>query len=370
MNPKRDIGAACTARNAARFQPLRRGTALEPAPMRIVAIGGGTGLPAVLRGLADTLHGHSAAGDAVTALVTVTDDGGSSGRLRRELGILPPGDIRNCVLALAQAPDEAFSALLQHRFDSDSPYAGHAFGNLLIAALTQVTGDFALAVEALEQIVNVKGRVLPITLENVHLAAEFHEGGSAIGETSIVSAGKRIRRLSLERPVRPLPDALRAIVNADAIVVGPGSLYTSLLPNLLVGGVAPTISGVGAVRIYVANLMTEPGETDGYTLEDHLEAIRAHVGCNLFDYVLVNDSPLTPEVEARYAQEGSVPVRQKWARSECAGAAIVRRPLATGVEDGWLRHHPAALAAAILELTRGGRPETARGWQTGTRSRS
>jgi uncharacterized cofD-like protein len=291
--------------------------------------------------------------DRLTAIVTMTDDGGSSGWLRRQLDILPTGDVRNCLAALA--PDNSpFCDLLQHRFAGVHDFAGHPMGNLLLAALTQMSGDFQKAVRTLASLMSVEGSVLPSTTENVSLRAEFQNGQSRVGETAIVSCGARITKLSLERPVRPVPETLRALINADVIVVGPGSLYTSIIPNLLIDGIASTMSGVRAVRIYVANLMTEPGETDGYTLADHLDAIRTHAGFDLFDYVLVNNRAVNPTAVARYAPAGSAPV----VRDEgCLGRAVpVERDLVWQVERGKIRHTPEPLAASILELARAGRP--------------
>jgi uncharacterized cofD-like protein len=289
--------------------PAKRSTALVTLPRaaspwpRVVAIGGGTGLPSLLRGLRGLIYPRAGAErekpgrECLTAIVTVTDDGGSSGRLRRELGILPPGDVRNCLAALA--PDDSqLAALLQHRFTGENDLSGHPVGNLVLAALTQMTGEFQSAIEGLADLLRLRGRVLPSTDEDVMLRAEFHGGEMLRGETAIAARGRPIKRLWLERSVRPLPETVRALINANVIVVGPGSLYTSILPNLLVDGIASTISGVDAVRIYVANLMTEPGETDGFTLDDHLDAIREHVGFDLFDYVLVNRRPLVPAVKA------------------------------------------------------------------------
>lgn len=320
---------------------------------RCVAIGGGTGLPAVLSGLRTALSldavSASEARDHLTAIVTVTDDGGSSGRLRRQLGILPPGDIRNCLVALA--PDGSpFTTLLQHRFAGENDLAGHPVGNLLLAALTQMTGGFQTAVEQLSDMMSLRGSVLPSTSENVMLRAEFQTGEVLRGETAIAARGARIKRLSLDRAVRPVPETMRALINADVIVVGPGSLYTSIIPNLLVDGVASTLAGVRAVKIYVANLMTEPGETDGYTLEDHLAAIRSHVGFDLFDYVLVNGRPVEPSVEARYARRGATPIARCHQAALGARTSIVEHDLLWQVADGKLRHAPAALADAILEL--------------------
>ena len=293
--------------------------------------------------------------ECLTGIVTVTDDGGSSGRLRHQFGVLPPGDIRNCLAALA--PDSSpFTGLLQHRFTGDGDLASHSVGNLLLVALTQMTGSFQTAVGTLGTMMRLQGSVLPSTAEDVTLRAEFQGGEVLQGETAIAARGARIRRLSLERPVRPVPETLRALINADVIVVGPGSLYTSVLPNLLVGGIASTMTGVRAVRIYVANLLTEPGETDGYTLQDHLTAIRAHVGFDLFDYVLVNRRAVGSSVIARHARRGSAPVARDPQTSVGARPAIAERDLAWQVVGGQIRHASGALADAILELARAGRP--------------
>lgn len=326
---------------------------------RCVAIGGGTGLPAVLLGLKAALGLDGTSGEeareCLTGIVTVSDDGGSSGRLRSQMGMLPPGDVRNCLAALA--PDDSpLTQLLQHRFCGDSDLAGHPVGNLLLAALTQMTGDFQTAISALGALLQLQGSVFPSTAQDVKLRAEFHSGEILDGETAIASRGARIKRLSLERPVRPIPETIRALVNADIIVVGPGSLYTSILPNLLVGGIASTLAGVRAVRIYVANLMTEPGETDGYTLEDHLAAIRAHVGVDLFDYVLVNRRSIGSPAIDKYVRSGSCPVAPAQRATVGAHAAVVERDLAWQVNQGKIRHAPGPLAKAILDLGRAGRP--------------
>jgi uncharacterized cofD-like protein len=331
---------------------------------RIVAIGGGTGLPVVLRGLSEAFYtgansleqDSGAPTDHLTAIVTVTDDGGSSGRLRRELGILPPGDARNCLAALVDTRSPLMS-LLQHRFVTANELNGHSIGNLILAALTQITGDFEVAVGELSRVLDARGRVLPSTHEDVSLVAEFESGELVDGETAIVARGGPIKRLSLKRDVRPLPEALRALINADAIVVGPGSLYTSILPNLLVGGVAATISGVSAARIYVANLMTEPGETDGFSLEDHLDVIRQHVGTDLFDYVLVNNRPVDATVVAQYAAQGASPVKYDEKAHPLIGhAQVVARSLSLNFDGSKIRHSPDDLAGAILDLLKRGRP--------------
>ena len=276
------------------------------------------------------------------------DDGGSSGRLRESLGVLPPGDIRNCLAALVRRPS-TLSAILHDRLASDNAEVGHPIGNLLLAALSATEGDLLGAVVRLGNQMGITGRVLPATLESVHLVAAFADGNDVRGETAIAARRGRIRRLSLERPVRPVPAAIEALVNADLIVVGPGSLYTSILPNLLVDGIAATISAVKAKRVYVANLMTQPGETDGYSLGDHLLAIREHTGFQLFDYVLVNRATLPAEAVSEYAADGAtaVPVDTElgadWGR-------IVTADLAAVTASGQIRHDPVALGAVLAEL--------------------
>ena len=324
---------------------------------RIVAIGGGTGLPAVLEGLCGyaTASGSESAVDDITAVVTVTDDGGSSGRLRKEFGVLPPGDIRNCVSALART-DSLFKQLLQHRFETESGLEGHPIGNVLLTALTQITGDFTEAVQRLSEIVGLRGRVLPTTAQNVRLRAEMESGETLLGETAIVSRGQHIRRLTLEPSPRPLPEVLRALVNADGIVVGPGSLYTSILPNLLVEGMASTLYGVSGVRIYVANLMTEPGETDNYSVDDHLRAIRLHAGYELFDYILVNRRHVDSEAVEKYEAQGSTPVTLDGPLRWAGNARVIECDLAVEYGDHKIRHQPASLARAIRALVAAGRP--------------
>lgn len=317
---------------------------------RIVALGGGTGLPTVLEGLrvaAD--ESGTSARDALCAVVTVTDDGGSSGRLRREFGVLPPGDLRNCLAALA--PDgSSLKELLQYRFPEGGGLGGHALGNLILTALADIGGDFVGAVEQLSTMLDLRGRVLPTTLTNVQLRAVLESGAVVTGETAIVRSGEAVRRLHLEPSPKPLPEVIRALVNADAVVVGPGSLYSSILPNLLVEGLAATISGLRAVRICVANLMTEPGETDGYTLDDHLRAIRLHTGFDLFDYILVDRGPLCEVATARYASQGSRPVEVEDVLRWSGKARIVEGDFAAADERGRIRHAPRRLAEVIRGL--------------------
>jgi uncharacterized cofD-like protein len=326
---------------------------------RIVAIGGGTGLPSVLEGLCGSVASHGPAGRTlVTAVVTMTDDGGSSGRLRETFGVLPPGDIRNC-LAAAACTDSPFRELLQHRFNHGGELDGHPVGNLLLTALTQITGSFPAAVEQLGGMIGLRASVLPSTRQDVHLVAEMESGRVVVGETAIVRTGERIRRLTLQPNARPLPEVLRALVNADGIVVGPGSLYSSILPNLLVDGVAATISGVQAVRIYIANLMTEPGETDDYTLDDHLHAIREHAGFDLFDYILINKRSIDDAVLAHYASQGANPVTSAGSVRWGGGARIVEWDLAGEYTGGKIRHAPSSVARAIRLLVERGRPDRA-----------
>jgi uncharacterized cofD-like protein len=312
---------------------------------RIVAMGGGTGLPAVLEGLSSAV-GAADDLDAVTAVVTVTDDGGSSGRLRRQFGVLPPGDVRNCLVALAER-NSPFASLLQHRFEDEAGGSGHAVGNLLLTALAQVSGDFCQAIDQIGAMIGARGRVLPTTSQQVRLRAELESGQTVDGETVIVGQGSPIRRLTLQPSPRPLPHVMRALVNADAIVVGPGSLYTSVLPNLLVEGVAATVYGVDAVKIYVANLMTEPGETDRYTLDDHLRVIRAHTGFDLFDYILVNRRPIDEDAARKYAAQGSEPVLTHCALRHAGRAQVIEADLAMEAYGTKIRHSPDSLAAAI-----------------------
>lgn len=309
---------------------------------RVVAIGGGTGLPVLLRGLKE----HTS---EIAAIVTVTDDGGSSGRLRGELGILPPGDIRNCLVALAGA-EPLMERLFQHRFSRGS-MAGHPFGNLFIGALTELLGDFEAAVRAASLILRVHGRVLPSTLENVQLSAELADGSCVDGETAISLSPQPVRRVRLSRdPCPPVPAALQAIADADLIVIGPGSLYTSIMPNLLVDGVAAAIRRSPAPAIYVVNIMTQPGETDGYSAADHLQAIIDHVGPDVVQAVLVNAGPVGEDRVSRYLAQGAFPVVPDAERLEALGVEVYGADLVN--REDLIRHDAAQLAAAVLTLAR------------------
>lgn len=271
----------------------------DPSYPKIVAIGGGTGLASVLRGLKPL-------DCEITAIVTVADDGGSSGRLRKDMGILPPGDIRNCLLALAQAePDMA--SLFNHRFQKGE-LNGHNFGNLFLAAMTEMTGDFQVAVRTMSRILAVRGTVLPATLCDVSLRAVMEDGTEVAGEYNIPLARKSIRRLHMEPEDPPaLDEAVKRIEEADGIIIGPGSLYTSVIPNLLVPGIKAAIAGSPAPRMYVCNVMTQPGETDTFSAVDHVLALEAHAG-RLFSYVLVNTATAPSDIASKYALEGKFQV--------------------------------------------------------------
>lgn len=311
---------------------------LERGP-RIVAIGGGHGLATLLRGIKTLTYN-------ITAIVTVADDGGSSGRLRRQMGILPPGDIRNCLAALSN--DEALLAqLFQYRFpDGDSSLEGHSFGNLFITALAEITGSFEDAVAESGRVLAVQGRVLPSTLHDVQLLADItlpHLIGEVriAGESQIPEIAGRVRRVWLEPNSPPgFPDAIRAILAADLILVGPGSLYTSILPNLLVPDLADAIRASRALKVYISNVATQPGETDGYTAEDHVRAIEQHVGPGLFDVVLVNASA-----------HGELAAGYQWVLASAKNGEMDRIHRADLVDENrpW-RHDAARLASEISNL--------------------
>ncbi|MFN3652404.1 MAG: uridine diphosphate-N-acetylglucosamine-binding protein YvcK [Armatimonadota bacterium] len=267
---------------------------------RIVVIGGGTGLSTLLRGLKEYTSN-------ITAIVTVTDDGGSSGRLQREFNMLPPGDIRNCLVALADA-EPLMQELFQYRFQAGerSGLEGHSFGNILIAAMLHITGDFEEAVRQTSRVLAIRGRVLPSTVRQVRLMAELDDGTLLEGETNIARAGARIKQMMLSDPdAEPLDEAIEAINTADAIVIGPGSVYTSVVPNFLVQGVAEAVANSRAAKMYVCNVMTQPGETDRFTAADHVKAVLRHAGMPIFDYVLVNVEEPNDELRERYARSGS-----------------------------------------------------------------
>jgi uncharacterized cofD-like protein len=321
--------------------------------LRVVALGGGTGLSALLRGLKAHVvrrRDPSATPERpivdLAAIVTVTDDGGSSGRLRRENRMLPPGDIRNCMVALSQ--DEALlSRLFQYRFKAGRGLRGHNFGNLFLAALTHVTGDFAEAVRVSSKVLATRGRIFPSTVSNVHLIATLSNGKRVRGETRISRSQVPIRKIELApRSVRPLPLAIEAIQQADLILMGPGSLYTSVIPNLLIPEIARAIARSRAPRVYVANLMTQPGETTRYALSDHLRAVQQHVPGRIIDAVVANRQAISPEVTRRYRAQGAEPVIPD---PEKVAKLKVRLLTDNLVEEhGVLRHNSARLARLLV----------------------
>jgi uncharacterized cofD-like protein len=320
--------------------------------VRVVAIGGGTGLSTLLRGLKHYVarRGHESERHPISdlaAVVTVTDDGGSSGRLRREYRVLPPGDIRNCMVALSQ--DEALlGRLFQYRFHAGRGLRGHSFGNLFLTALSHVTGDFAEAVRVSGKVLAIRGRIFPTTLANVSLEAIMVDGKVVLGETRIVRSGKKIRRLRLRpRRVRPLPEVIEAINQANLILIGPGSLYTSILPNLLVSGVAEAIENSPATRVYLANLMTQPGETDGYSLADHVRVIYAHTRCKFIDWVVASNQPISPEVARRYSKLGAEPVRVDMQDLQRTNVRCLLDNLLE--EHGVVRHNAERLSQLLIE---------------------
>ena len=312
---------------------------------KVVAIGGGQGLSTVLRGLKRYTENLS-------AVVTVADDGGGSGMLRQDLGMPPPGDIRNCMEALANT-EPLMRELMHYRFTEGS-LAGQSFGNLFLAALNGISTSFDTAVSRMSQVLAITGRVLPVTTADVQLEAEFENGASVVGESKIFYCKKkedcRITKVRLipEHP-RALPEAVEAIREADTIILGPGSLYTSIIPNLLVDGIVEAILQSDALKVYVANVMTQEGETEGYTASDHIAAIFQHSAPGLFDLCLTNSSPVPPDVAARYAQEGAEPLRYDAGRCAALGVELVSRPIAA-VENGYVRHQSENLARELIQL--------------------
>jgi uncharacterized cofD-like protein len=346
-------------------QPLSDPFCENSSPMaglRVVAIGGGTGLSTLLKGLKQ--HCATPAGrrgstrssesadrliHELCAVVTVTDDGGSSGRLRKELNMLPPGDIRSCIVALSE--DEALlSQLFQHRFERGSGLEGHSFGNLFLAALTSITKDFAEAVRLSSEILVTRGHIFPATTSNVELEALMQDGTRVSGETNITASKGKIRELFLIPPeVEPLPQTLQAIAHADLITIGPGSLFTSLVPNLLVKGITQAILNSSAVKVYVCNLMTQANESLGLTAADHIRALNSHAQAErIFDYAIINRTPVPPEVKAKYALEGASQIVADLDAIEELGICPIFGDYLE--EDGVARHATARVTHDLLAL--------------------
>lgn len=312
---------------------------------RIVAIGGGTGLSTILRGLKT----HSS---NITAIVTVSDDGGSSGRLKREKGMVPPGDIRNCLVALADA-EKSMTDLFQHRFKDDSgSLSGHSMGNLLIAALVdQSRGDFEKAVERASDVLAIRGRVVPATVERVQLRALLDNGIEICGETAIVAAGRKIRKMVLDpQNVSPHKAALEAIRDADLVIIGPGSVYTSIIPNLLVPGIAQALKETQAAKVYICNVMTQPGESDSFSASEHVSAILTNTEPHIFDFVLVNTGKPSEAALEKYRESGQYFVEPDVDRIRGMGF----RPLAGEFagETDFVRHDPHRVASRLMTLLR------------------
>ena len=336
--------------------------------LRVVAIGGGTGLSTLLKGLKNyvaappgalaqssndspqllsTAAGTVAIGE-LSAIVTVSDDGGSSGRLRKEFNMLPPGDIRNCMVALSE--DEAtLSKLFQHRFEKGTGLEGHSFGNLFLAALTSLTGDFSEAVRLSSEILATRGHIYASTTANVELEALMQDGTRVRGETRITASKGRVEELFLVPPEPdPLPQTLDAIARADLITIGPGSLFTSCIPNLLVRGMSEAIRDSSAVKVYVCNLMTQANESLGRTAADHIRALNEHAQCQLFDYALVNRKQLSPDLKAKYALEGASQIVADLDAIEALGVCPVLGDYLS--EDNVARHDTHRLAEDLLEV--------------------
>ena len=342
--------------------------------LRVVAIGGGTGLSTLLRGLrryapspqpseTDTAGVPSLISD-LAAVVTVTDDGGSSGRLRRHFNMLPPGDLRNCMVALAD--DEALlSKLFRHRFSSASSQGiptngngdrenlasleGHSFGNLFVAALAEITGDFAQAIKLSSQVLATRGHIYPATTSNVTLSARMDDGSTVQGETNITASHRRICELTLEPAgAEPLPETLDSIARADLITLGPGSLYTSLITNLLVKDIPEALAAARGLRVFICNLMTQSNESLGLTASQHIEKIYEHTGQAIFDYALVNTAPVSETLLRNYAREGATPIVPDIERIEAMGVQVI--PGNFAAEGDTLRHNADRVAETLLRL--------------------
>ncbi|MFS0783608.1 gluconeogenesis factor YvcK family protein [Bacillus sp. 1P06AnD] len=309
---------------------------------KIVVIGGGTGLPVLLRGLKQYPVD-------ITAIVTVADDGGSSGRLRDELHILPPGDIRNVLAAMSDV-EPLVEEMFQHRFGQQNELSGHSLGNLIIAAMTSITGDFVHAIREMSKFLNVRGKILPAANQNVVLNAEMEDGTIISGESNIPKAGKRIKKVFLTPPdVKPLSETISSIRQADMIVMGPGSLYTSILPNLLVPKLGLEVCNAKAKKVYICNLMTQAGETSNFSASDHVKAIYEHLDCAFIDTILVNNEEVPPQMKLRYKEELAQPVHFDVARLLELGLEVVQEQIMT-FEDEYIRHDTKKVANILYRM--------------------
>lgn len=340
--------------------PCEQAPGIPSAPLRVVAIGGGTGLSTLLRGL----RRHVAFPEWPTpvpchisdlaAVVTVTDDGGSSGRLRQDFNMLPPGDLRNCMIALS-AEEDLLSRLFAYRFKAGRGLGGHNFGNLFVAALTDITGDFAHAVQLASKILATRGRIYPATTVNATLVAHMEDGSVVRGETNITASKQRIAELTIDPPTAAaMPETLEAIERADLITVGPGSLYTSLITNLLVQGIPTALAQARGVRVYICNLMTQANESLGLSASEHIERIYEHTRAPIFDYAIVNTAPFSPETLARYAAEKASPIVADIDRIEKLGVHCIAGNFAS--EDNVVRHAANPVTNTLLRLGHNGPP--------------
>jgi len=309
---------------------------------KIVIIGGGTGLPVLLRGLKKYPVD-------LTAIVTVADDGGSSGRLREELHIPPPGDVRNALAALSEV-EPLIIELFQHRFNTEKELSGHSLGNLILAAMTSITGDFFRAIQEMSKVLNVHGKVLPATRDSVVLHAEMEDGSIVSGESKIPYSGKKIKRVFLTpETAQPLPETIDEIRRADMIIFGPGSLYTSILPNLLVPRLGQEICSSCAKKVYVCNLMTQPGETLDYTASDHVKALYDHMKCSFIDTIIVNNKEVPEHILKRYCEEYAKPVANDLNKLYELGLEVVLADI-VALEDGVIRHDTSKISKLLYSL--------------------
>ncbi|HYK71779.1 MAG TPA: YvcK family protein [Pseudoneobacillus sp.] len=309
---------------------------------RVVIIGGGTGLPVLLRGLKQYPLD-------ITAIVTVADDGGSSGRLREELHIPPPGDIRNVLAALSDV-EPLVEEMFQHRFKTTNELSGHSLGNLILAAMTSITGNFVHAIQEMSKVLNVRGKVLPAANQNVILHAEMEDGTVVSGESKIPFSGKRIHRVFLSpKNIKPLPETILAIRQADLIVIGPGSLYTSILPNLLVPKLGEEVIKASAKKVYICNLMTQAGETHDFTASDHVKALYDHMNASFIDMILVNNENIPEPVQMRYHEELARPVIFDLDRLHGLGVEVLEDEIAS-LENGVIRHDTKKVAKIINQI--------------------
>ena len=336
--------------------PLVPADAVPAHAFRVVAIGGGTGLSTLLRGLRHHVGGchpegaHGCEIADLAAVVTVTDDGGSSGRLRRDFNMLPPGDLRNCMVALSEEED-LLVKIFSHRYRGGNALKGHNFGNLFVAALTEITGDFAQAIQLSSKILSTCGRIYPATNSNTALVARMDDGSEVRGETSITASRRRIVELKLDPPSpAPLPETLEAIERADLVTVGPGSLYTSLITNLLVAGIPDALTAARGLRVFICNLMTQANESLNLTASEHIERIYEHTRAPIFDYALVNTAPISAETLARYTAEGASPIVADLDRVEALGVRAIAGNFAS--EENVVRHASDRVTEALIDLVR------------------